>query len=252
MHGEGVGFMIWLRTLAVAGAALAASAIGTRAADAPGNFSLPLPPPTQETPLRRVEVFSGWYLRGDLGYRFQRIGTASSGDPAQVPVPDSSKLDNTFMGGLGAGYKWKWFRVDLTGDYGGRSKYAATTAPGTTFDGKVESFTVMANGYVDLGTWAGITPYIGAGIGGANVIFSSYENSTAVAPMPSTAVPVHRWNVAWAAMAGLSYNITRDFLIDLGYRHVEMGDVSGGPNSQLTIKRLSGDEIRLGFRYMLD
>ena len=244
--------MGWLRTLAISGAVLAISGALARAADMPGYPSLPFPLPSQESSLQQVELFSGWYLRGDIGYRFQGTGSSSSGDTTLVPSPNSAKLDNAFMGGLGAGFKAQWFRVDLTGDYGWRSKYVATAADGTTFSGKIESFTVMANGYVDLGTWYGFTPYIGAGIGGANVIFSGYENSTAVAPMASTAVPVHRWNLAWAVMAGVSYSLSQNFLVDVGYRHVDMGDVNGGPNGQLTVKHLTGDEVRVGLRYLLN
>jgi opacity protein-like surface antigen len=120
------------------------------------------------------------------------------------------------------------------------------------FNGQVETFTALFNGYVDLGTWSKLTPYVGGGIGAAYVVVSNYSNPTAVAPMPSTALAEHRWNLAWAATAGVSYNVTRDFLIDASYRHVEMGDASGGPSRDLTIKRLSGDEIRVGFRYILD
>jgi len=242
----------YLRTFAVCGSALALSSALAQAADMPGYPTLPPPFHLQERPQQLVELSSGWYLRGDIGYRFQHIGSSSSGDTTLVPSLDGAKLDNTFMGGLGAGYKTGWFRFDLTGDYGWRGKYNATTTSGTTITGKIDSFTVMLNGYVDLGTWVGITPYVGAGIGGANLIFSSYENPLAAAPMPSTAVPIHRWNTAWAAMAGLSYNFAPNLLLDVGYRHVDMGDVSGGPSSQLTVKRLTGDEIRVGIRYLID
>lgn len=244
--------MSWLRALVVSGVALMVFTAGARGADMPDNLSLPLPLPSRDRPLQSMEIFSGWYLRGDIGYRLQHMGKSSSGDPTMVPVPDTAKLDNMMLGSLGAGYKAQWFRVDLTGDYAWRSKYAATTSTGTTFSGKVESFTVMANGYFDLGTWAGLTPYVGAGIGGANVIFSGYENSTAVTPMPSAAVPTHRWNLAWAVMAGVSYNLSQNFLLDIGYRHVDMGDLNGGPNGQLTIKHLTGDEVRVGLRYLLN
>jgi opacity protein-like surface antigen len=241
--------MSWLKVFATVGvsAALVTTAM---AADMPDYPSLPFP--AQEKSLRQVELFSGWYLRGDIGYRFQRTGSSSSGNTTLVPSPNSPKLDNTFMGGLGAGFKEQWFRTDVTGDYGWRSKYSATSVTGATFTGKVESFTMMANGYVDLGTWAGFTPYIGAGIGAANVVFSGYENSTAVSPMPSTAIPTHRWNLAWAAMAGVSYNIAHNLLLDVGYRHVDLGDVNGGPNGQLTVKHLTGDEVRVGLRYLLN
>ncbi len=239
-----------LKAFVISAAVMAVSVAQARAADISDYRSLPSP--AQHGKLQREELFSGWYLRGDLGYRLHHIGTSSSGDTAMVPNIVSAKFDNTFIGGVGAGYKAGWFRAEVTGDYGWRSNYNATAAGGGSVGGKVDSFTVMANGYVDLGTWAGITPYVGAGIGGANLVFSNYENSAPVAPMPSTAVPYSRWNLAWAAMAGLSYGISQNLLLDLGYRHVDMGDIGGGPYGRLTVKHLTGDEVRLGFRYMIN
>ena len=223
------------------------------AADMPRDYpNVTLPPPALERPVEHPQYFSsGWYLRGDLGYRFQHIGNSSSGDLTQVPTPASTKQDNSYVFGLGAGIKQDWLRLDVTGDYTWRSKYKADYAGGT-FSGKVESFTIMGNGYVDLGTWYGVTPYVGAGLGAANLIFSSYENPSAAAPMQSTAVPVSRWNVAWSVMAGLSYTVAPNMLIDFGYRHIDMGNIIGGPNEQLMVKKLTGDEVRIGFRYLLD
>ena len=223
------------------------------AADMPRDYpNVTLPPPALERPVEHPQYFSsGWYLRGDLGYRFQHIGDLSSGDLTQVPTPASTKQDNSYVFGLGAGIKQDWLRLDVTGDYTWRSKYKADYAGGT-FSGKVESFTIMGNGYVDLGTWYGVTPYVGAGLGAANLIFSSYENPSAAAPMQSTAVPVSRWNVAWSVMAGLSYTVAPNMLIDFGYRHIDMGNIIGGPNEQLMVKKLTGDEVRIGFRYLLD
>jgi opacity protein-like surface antigen len=230
---------------------LAAGTAAPLAADMPAS-DVTLPPPALERPIARPEYFSsGWYLRGDLGYRFQHIGESTSNDTAQVPAPTSAKIDNTYVFGFGVGIKRDWFRFDITGDYGWRSKYHADYAGGD-LSGKVETFTVMGNGYADLGTWFGVTPYIGAGIGGANLNFTSYENPNAGVSMPSTAVPASRWNMAWAVMAGLSYTVAPNVLVDVGYRHVDMGDISGGPNEKLSVKKLTGDEIRIGFRYLLD
>jgi opacity protein-like surface antigen len=62
-----------------------------------------------------------------------------------------------------------------------------------------------------------------------------------------------RWNLAWSVMAGVSFSVAYHALIDIGYRHIEMGDVVGGPaGNQLTLDNLTGDEIRIGFRYLLN
>ena len=64
-----------------------------------------------------------------------------------------------------------------------------------------------------------------------------------------------KWNFAWAYMAGVSYRVTGNYIVDLGYRHVNMGDITTARDSvgnDLAFKKLSSDEIRLGFRYVLD
>ena len=106
------------------------------------------------------------------------------------------------------------------------------------------------NGYADLGTWWGFTPYVGAGLGGAYLTMSNYETTPALL---TTTPSNSRWNLAWAAMAGVSYQISHNVLLDLGYRHVELGSITGGPSANpLTLRHFGGDEIRLGVRMMLD
>jgi len=233
-----------LRSFVVAGAVTLIFSVSAQAADMPGYPSLP--PPASIKPLRVDEFLSGWYLRGDLGYRFQRFNGAASDFP---PDPTDNKLNNTVFGGFGGGFKEKWFRADLTADYGWRSNYSGTV--GTTGDqAKIDSYTVLGNIYFDLGTWGGLTPYIGAGAGGAYLTMSNFTTS------PATGAAIasrSRWNFAWAAMAGVSYRLSENWLIDVGYRHIDMGDAVGGPEANsLTLKKLTGDEIRVGLRYKID
>jgi opacity protein-like surface antigen len=56
-------------------------------------------------------------------------------------------------------------------------------------------------------------------------------------------------------MAGVSYKVLGNSHIDVGYRHIEMGDVTTGTDvfgNQLAFKKVSADEVRVGFRYVLD
>jgi len=219
-----------------------------RAADMPGYPALPLPLPAPEELAPQIEEFiSGWYLRGDIGYRYQQVKSASD---AANDYSDQSIHDPAVLG-VGAGLKYKWFRTDVTADYGWRSEFSGTDASGTTtVTANVDSFTVMGNAYIDFGTWYGLTPYIGGGLGGAYVTMSSYQISTIAS---QTAAKYSRWNLAWAAMAGVSFALGYNSIIDVGYRHIEMGDVFGGPpNNPLTLNKLTGDEIRVGFRYLLN
>lgn len=232
--------------VAIIAAALIASAASVHAADMPRD-RLPFPR-YEEKPLRVDEFVSGWYLRGDIGWRFQRIGGASDTVNGEYAT---KSLKDTAMFGFGGGYKFSWFRLDLTGDYGWRSRFSATSSTGaTTVDAKFDSFTLLANGYLDLGTWWGFTPYIGGGIGGAYLTLSGYESSPATV---GTVSANSRWNLAWAAMAGVSRHIMHNVLLDVGYRHIEMGKISGGPSTNpLTLRNVRGDEVRVGVRILLD
>lgn len=234
--------------LVISAALLMLPGTSARAADMPGYPALPLPLPTREDVTPRIEeLASGWYLRGDIGYRFQQVKGASD---AVNSYSDTSIHDPAVLG-LGAGWKYQWFRVDVTGDYAWRSEFSGTDANGTTtVAADIDSFTVMGNAYIDFGTWYGVTPYVGAGIGGAYVTMSNYESAP---PTGQTPPNYSRWNLAWSAMAGVSFAVGYNSIIDISYRHIEMGDVIGGPvGNELTVDNLSGDEIRIGFRYLLN
>ena len=217
-----------------------------RAADMPGYPELPVPLPPSESVPQLQEFISGWYLRGDLAYRFERVTGASD---ATTSYSDLSIHDPLVLG-VGAGWKYQWFRADVTTDYGWSHKFSGTSAGGTSVAANLEDFTVMGNAYADFGNWYGFTPYVGGGIGGAYLKMSNYQ----MTPATSTATGTFaQWNFAWAVMAGVSFSAGYNWLIDIGYRHIDMGDVTGGPtNNQLTLDNLTGDEIRVGFRYLLN
>lgn len=231
--------MIRLRTLALAGTALVASQGAVLAADVPAYY-----PPE---PASFERLVSGWYIRGDVGYRFQQVGQGTD----LAALYTTTSLEDMFVGGAGVGYTWKWLRVDVTGDYGGRPTLSGSTASGAqTFTADLETYSVMLNAYADLGTWWGITPYIGGGVGKARIAMSSYQT---VPAQPALTPPAHTWNNAWAVMAGFGYNLTDNLILDVGYRHIDMGKVLGGLDVNNTfIDRLTGDEIRIGLRYTIE
>jgi opacity protein-like surface antigen len=211
------------------------------AADMP--MRLPDPPVVMADALS-----SGWYVRGDFGYRFQQTGSVTSAGL----TPANNRIDDAFAVGLGVGYKWwSWFRTDLTADYAFASDYRADSSGATPdFTAKVRTTTALANAYVDLGTWYGFTPYLGVGVGGAYVETSDFTSAAA----PAAAVSSSRWNIAWAAMAGFSYAFTQNLLVDIGYRYLDQGQVKTGLTGlgdQLTFKDLAAHEIRAGFRWAM-
>jgi opacity protein-like surface antigen len=209
------------------------------------------PPMLESAPLLVDEFSSGWYLRGDIGFRRNEAdGVTNVGAP---PGVRDSDLDNSWMFGAGVGYKMDWFRTDLTVDYGTRSEFTGDSGVRRNdFSARVDSVTGLVNVYGDLGTWFGLSPYIGAGIGFAHLQAANFDVASAGVGDADSA---GSWNFAWAYMAGVSYRLTGNYHVDVGYRHLNMGDVTTGrdaANNQLTFKKMSADEIRVGFRYVLD
>jgi opacity protein-like surface antigen len=234
-----------LRTFAIAAGFAAASVSAAQAADLGGlPPMLPAPPPMVE------EFASGWYLRGDVGYRYNPDPGAFTLTGVQ---PTNVRLDDAYMIGGGVGYKARWFRADLTVDYGTGANFYANGAIADDYRAKLDSVAIMLNGYLDLGTWYGFTPYVGAGIGGALLQITEFSQLSAVNTFDTPRGS--KWNFAWAAMAGFGYNISQNFLLDIGYRYISLGEVQSEPTSlsnRLTVDGVAAHELRVGFRYLID
>ena len=79
------------------------------AADMPETPYVPAPVP--------YEFGSGWYLRGDIGYKVYGSPNAHF-DVAGYGNMTGENLSDTGLAGVGFGYKWNdWFRTDVTLDY---------------------------------------------------------------------------------------------------------------------------------------
>jgi opacity protein-like surface antigen len=198
-----------------------------------------------------TDLISGWYVRGDLGYRTNRVGAVDA------PAPDTvtaSTVQDTFAVGAGAGYKYKWFRSDVTVDFAKRAQFYGDTAASSQFYSvKIDALTVLANAYLDLGNWGGFTPYVGAGVGMTNLRAHEYTTSVVWEGVNDG----RKWNPSWALMGGVSYKFSPSLLLDLSYRYLNLGEVATGllpPDytSRVTFRDMTAQEIRLGFRWMLD
>jgi opacity protein-like surface antigen len=182
----------------------------------------------------QVEDTSGWYLRGDIGYVINRTPDWSSLDF----TPEQS-LDDAWVIGLGLGVRANdWLRFDITGDYRTQADY---DVGGFTSD--YEAATLLANVYVDLGTWNGFTPYVGAGVG------AGYVSITDVAFLGTDIGEASGWGVAWALMAGVAVAVSPNWQVDLGYRYLSIESASLG--NGLPDLDQSAHEIRIGARYLI-
>jgi opacity protein-like surface antigen len=226
--------------------ALAEPAVGA-------DFGQPFPAFPAPAPLAdKVEFASNWYVRGDLAYAQETFPNISP-----FTFGSSPSMLNTFSAGVGGGYKVNnWFRTDLILDYRSRVRTAGTGAPGPCaiatgsgacfFDTTIQRWDLLANGYLDLGTWDGFTPYIGAGAG---TDWARIWQSNGF----STASNTH-YRFAWAAMAGIAIAMTDHAQLDVGYRFLDLGPIGGlsSVTGTTVTQRVRANEVRAGVRYMID
>jgi opacity protein-like surface antigen len=228
----------------------------------------PEPAPMLNAPEVTVQEATGWYLRGDAGYSFNHIRGAEFFQGSNDNLVDFSHthLKDSFVLGGGVGYQvTNYLRTDLTFDYLGKSKFNGGTSGfcagvACTSDDRsnMKAYSLMANAYVDLGTYGYFTPYVGAGIGGSYVKWDKLRNTICDDPsQPGCYTTEHgdkgKWRLSYAIMAGTSIDITCNLKADIGYRYryIVGGDMfgyneNGGPGRD---KGISSHEARIGARY---
>ena len=202
---------------------------------------LPEPLPAVQAPI--LESLGGWYLRGDFGYRWNKIGSQTAIAP--FTSPSSGSLDNGWWGGGGVGLKARWLRADITVDYAPQVRYTGTTLTPNDTTSKVDSISTLFNIYFDLGTWWAFTPYVGAGIGAA------YLRTSDVFTPQFVDAGGNKWNLSYAGMAGASYAIAPNIAVDIGYRYLHLGDV-GSNTGAMSFSNINAHELRLGLRWMFN
>lgn len=269
-----------LKTLALAGA------LGLAASAATAADLAYAPPPPPEPPILKGTIRSGIYLRGDIGVGSQGYETLDvklNGAPviqtAGVTSFTTIKGNRSFaaFAGVGIGYQFNnWLRFDLTGEYRGAAiqgrdqisyNFGTPTNQVNNYRGDIATFVGLANAYIDLGTWNCLTPYLGAGIGFASHSINSLTDIGANQPVgggPSVSYAygdsASKTGFAWALMAGVSYDVTSNLKLDIGYRYLNMGDgptvALNGANGPLTnpsasvrFKGIDSHDLRIGMRW---
>ena len=250
--------MFKLTTIALTACALTAIAMPVQAADIP------------QRPIPR-EVLGGWYLRGDIGYSNQQVDELFNVIYEDPGVTDVNNIHKEFDGGptfgIGIGYQVNnWFRADLTGEYRSKVDFSGLdliTAVGTTtpndYDAKKSEWLTLLNGYWDIGSWRGITPFIGAGVGFANVEISGFTDEGEAVASLAFGDDNDEWNFAWALHAGLAMDVTEAFTVELAYRYLDLGDAESGNliaydgtdlfDNPMEFNDITSHDVKLGVRY---
>jgi opacity protein-like surface antigen len=252
------------RLLAAAAATVLLAIPAARAADLP--VAPAYAPPVE---------MSGWYLRGDIGITNQSVSSLDN------VVSPGTTVDTKFLTfdaspffGIGVGYQLNnWLRFDVTGEWRSNAhfhgqqvaRFGSIIFPDDYHASKNEAL-LLANAYVDLGTWWCVTPFIGAGVGASfNTIksFTDFGATQAGATILATTygADASKWSFAWAVYAGLAYQVTPNFTVELAYRFLNLGDATTGPTNSFDgvtvvngtpfqFKDLTSQDIKLGVRWM--
>ena len=269
-----------LKVALFAGAALAAAFTSAQAAD--------LPPVMQARPIAPVvvEEFSGgWYLRGDIGVgaqKFKEFDHTQTNNAFVWPASwriDQKEMGDAFFIGGGFGYQWNsWLRFDATAEYRAKTRFKAIGSytefcPGgrcfDVYDGNHSAIVVLANAYIDLGTWMCLTPFIGGGVGFAQHRVSALTDvgfiSNGTTGFGYGQNDFTETKFAWALHAGVAYNVNNNFKMELAYRYLNMGNVNtgiidcasggcstgAGPRAFYTFREMDSHDVKFGMRWML-
>ena len=252
-------------------------------------------------PLSNVLFGSGWYVRGDFGgTQLLQASPATQGilsiNPTSTFHSYAPGINFTpsheigYTASVGGGYAFnKWIRADAVFDflqpihsssYGKafacQNGYGpvVTLASGSTtayptygtcngiFQANLQSYSALVNGYIDLGTWYNVTPYVGAGVG---LSFGHYQTSSSYFQADGSSYDIqvtnpasaatyslyfdrtlsgNYYNPAFALVGGVAIGIYDHVKLDVGYRYLDLGDILG--------KNVHTQEVRAGFRYMID
>ena len=219
-----------------------------------------------------VAAASGWYIRGDVGYAWNRSKGVDffQGDLNTYTAFSSSKLRGSYSVGGGVGYQMSdHLRGDVTLDYFGKAKFNGSTVgtcgagplvPCTSTDlSSMTAYSLLANAYVDLYKWGRFTAYAGGGLGGTYVKWNGLNNEAC--PDGGGAcddIEYHgggaKWRFTYALMAGASVDLTCNLKGDIGYRYRHVGGGGmfrslGSSGYQGYDRGFDSHEVRGGLRY---
>ncbi len=200
------------------------------------------------------DTSSGWYLRGDIG---AAVNIPASINWNSINETNRRQAGNA-VGGLGIGYRFnESFRTDLTFDFMSAHKLSGNLTTTTQDRLSQQSIALMANGYYDVLKYSGFTPYIGAGIGVAQINTDSISRDinglTTYTFGKSTG-----YAFTAAAMTGVAIDIGHGLQADLGYRLAWIGhsrtgtETTGTLTGPINVSDYVSHQFRVGLRYQIN
>jgi len=204
-------------------------------AEAGGTFRFPPEPVVAVPEAVPIAEYPTWYLRGDIGYAIHEEPDISQAGSVFV----NEDLEDTFLFGGGLGYFFSDnIRGDVTVDYRDEAEVNVINSTlGVAQEYEVSSTVLLGNLYYDFNGRDRFSPYAGIGLG---------------VTWNETGGGDYRTDLAAAAMAGISYRFSEDFLLDAGYRFLYLGKAHDDlvtSTAGVNIDEIMAHEFRVGVRY---
>lgn len=214
-----------------------------------------------------VEIGSGWYLRGDVGYSINdsyKNRTFGSGGYTMVLNESTQPL----TGSVGIGYHFNDF-IRAEANVGTLPYYKAglnyitydvndVVESHVGVDAKNRMWSGIVNVYGDLGTYAGFTPYVGVGAGvvSAQRRYHFHQNYADPNIVDFDFIDSKRkLSFAYTLGAGVAYNVSKNLAIDVGYQYMSAPDAEHieitGPATYVVHKGADFHQVKVGLRYSL-
>ncbi len=165
-----------------------------------------------------AQAREGWYIRGDIGHSIDGEIDVSSeeeegdvldrvspiGPQQQLTIGGGSfDLDDDWMGAVGGGYDFgNGFRLEAEAAYRNND---IEDEPSVS----AEATSLMLNGFFDFNRDGAFRPYVGAGVGHANLEVEDEDDA----------------NWAWQAMAGVGIPLSENTTLDIAYRFFSLDDL---------------------------
>jgi len=188
----------------------------------------------------------GWYAGAFYGTASQDdfdFGTALG--TVTTTIEDGAAMGLVVGREVGAfRYEFEWSSRDLDVD---DHILGGAALPGPT--GEVDASTLFLNGYYNFNANGRVSPYLGAGVGYADVEFGGFG----VAPVPAV-LSDDDSGFAWQAIAGLGFRLNDNARIFVDYRMIRADGLevtvtpgAGGVTSEVDAEL---DSLNAGFRWV--
>lgn len=181
----------------------------------------PVPPPPPP-PVAKADEPSGWYVGGDVGY--VDISDGSYDFVGAAVIPHRAEFDGGFGLFAQVGKSFGGPRVEL--ELGRRENDAdefGSINDVVAARGALEATSLMVNALYDFRLGKRVVPYVGLGLGGAEIEADRVRKAVADPDRTGVLTGDDR-RFAWQLLAGVAFPLNEHWALKLDYRYFDAGD----------------------------